>query len=120
MANTQDKDRLLMVFVLNREEFLGEILAGFLEIGISGATVLDSTGMGRILAYDIPIFAGLRGVLTGGRPHNKTIFSVLPDQETFQKAFELIEDICGSLDDPGNGVLFALPVVDARGFLARD
>ena len=120
MENTRDSGQLLMVFVLNREEFLDEILSGFLEIGITGATIVDSMGMGRILAYDIPIFAGLRGVLAGGRPHNKTILSVLPDKETYEKAFELIEDVCGNLADPGNGVLFALPVVDARGFLARD
>lgn len=106
-----------MIFVLNREEFLEEILSGFVEIGVTGATVLDSMGMGRILAYDIPIFAGLRGALAGGRPHNKTIISVLPDRETFERAADMIEDVCGSLDDPGNGILFALPVIDARGML---
>jgi nitrogen regulatory protein PII len=120
MANTRDNGQLMMVFVLNREELLEEILSGFLEIGITGATVLDSMGMGRILAYDVPIFAGLRGVLAGGRPHNKTIISVLPDFVTYEQAAELIEDVCGDLNDPGNGVLFALPVVDARGFLAAD
>jgi len=104
-----------MVFVLNREEELEEILSGFLEIGIAGATIIDSMGMGRILAYDIPIFAGLRGMLSGGRPHNKTIFSVLPDKGTYDQAAELIEDICGSLEDPGNGILFAIPLRDVRG-----
>lgn len=106
-----------MVFVLNREELLGEILSGFLEIGITGATIIDSTGMGRILAFDIPIFAGLRGALAGGRAHNKTVLSVLKDRATYEKAVTLIEDVCGSLDDPGNGILFALPVADVRGVL---
>ena len=41
---------LLMIFVLNREELLEEVLSGFLEIGIGGATILDSTGMGRVLS----------------------------------------------------------------------
>ncbi|HLA41706.1 MAG TPA: hypothetical protein VJ417_17005 [Candidatus Glassbacteria bacterium] len=109
-----------MVFVLNREELLGEILSGFLEIGITGATILDSMGMGRILAFDIPIFAGLRGTLAGGRPHNKTILSVLKDRATYEKAAELIEDVCGSLDDPGNGILFALPVAYAKGILRQE
>ena len=119
MGNTK-AEQLLMIFVLNREELLEEILSGFVEIGVSGATILDSMGMGRILAYDIPIFAGLRGALAGGRPHNKTIISVLPARETFERAAELIEDVCGSLDDPGNGILFALPVIDARGVLRMD
>ncbi|MCE5272050.1 hypothetical protein LLH00_12310 [bacterium] len=106
---------LLMIFVLNREELLEEILSGFLEIGIGGATILDSTGMGRVLSHDIPIFAGLQGMLSGGRPHNKTILSVLPDRETFEQAAELIEDICGSLERPGTGILMALPLEIVRG-----
>ncbi|OGF99296.1 MAG: hypothetical protein A3F83_13195 [Candidatus Glassbacteria bacterium RIFCSPLOWO2_12_FULL_58_11] len=118
MANTR-AEPLLMILVLNHEELLEEVLAGFLEIGIGGATILDSMGMGRVLAFDIPIFAGLRGALAGGRPHNKTILSVLPDRETYEKAVELIEDVCGSLQDPGNGIVFALPLLDARGVLNR-
>jgi len=106
---------LLMVFVLNREEYLDEILSGFLEIGIGGATIIDSMGMGRILSHDVPIFAGLQGMLSGGRPHNKTIFSVLPDKETFRAAAELIEDVCGKLEDKGTGILFSLELTDVRG-----
>ena len=48
----------LLIAVINQEELLDEILAGFLELGITGATVLRSEGMGRLLAHDIPIFAG--------------------------------------------------------------
>ena len=106
---------LLMIFVLNREELLEEVLSGFLEIGIGGATILDSMGMGRVLSQEIPIFAGLQGMLSGGRPHNKTILSVLPDHETFERASEIIEDICGSLNKPGAGILMALPLEKVRG-----
>ncbi|MEA1997657.1 MAG: hypothetical protein U9N45_08445 [Gemmatimonadota bacterium] len=106
---------LLMIFILNREELLDEILSGFLEIGIAGATVIDSMGMGRILSHDIPIFAGFRGMLSGGRPSNKTILSVLPDRETYEQAAELIEDICGDLSKAGSGILLAVPLADVRG-----
>ncbi|MBN2289539.1 MAG: hypothetical protein JXQ83_09430 [Candidatus Glassbacteria bacterium] len=108
-----------MVFVLNREEYLDEVLSGFLEIGIGGATIIDSMGMGRVLSHDIPIFAGMRGALSGGRPHNKSIFSVLPDRETFQAAAELIEDVCGKLETEGTGILFALELSDVRGLKPR-
>jgi nitrogen regulatory protein P-II 1 len=106
---------ILMVFVLNREEYLDEVLAGFVEIGIGGATIIDSMGMGRILTQDIPIFAGLQGMLSGGRPHNKTVLSVLPDRKTFEAAAELIEDVCGNLETEGVGILFALDLADVRG-----
>ena len=55
---------ILMVFVLNREEYLDEILSGFVELGIGGATIIDSMGMGRILSHDIPIFAGMQDSLS--------------------------------------------------------
>ena len=39
----------LLVFVLNREELLEQVLEAYVEAGISGATILDSEGMGRFL-----------------------------------------------------------------------
>jgi len=39
----------LFVLVLNRVELLEEILERLLRAGIPGATIIDSTGMGRTL-----------------------------------------------------------------------
>ena len=104
----------LLVFVLNQEEYLDEILSAFVEVGVKGATVIDSVGMGRILAHDIPIFAGLRHLLEGNRPYNKTIFAVVEDGKV-DEVIAVIEDICGSLDKPGSGLLFTLPVSKVKG-----
>ena len=62
----------MLVAVLNREEWLEDILAGFLELGITGATVLDTEGMGRLLSHEIPIFAGLQTLTSRSRPRNST------------------------------------------------
>ena len=43
----------LLIAVINDVDLMDEVLAGFLEIGITGATVLDSEGMGRVLSHDI-------------------------------------------------------------------
>jgi len=37
----------LLILILNRVEKIEKVLEGFLEIGISGATVVDNVGMGR-------------------------------------------------------------------------
>ena len=50
----------LLIIVLNKEEYLDDVLEAFIETGITGATIVDSVGMGKTLAYHIPIFAGLR------------------------------------------------------------
>ena len=100
----------LLIAVINQEELLDEILAGFLDIGITGATVLRSEGMGRLLAHDIPIFAGLNSLIVRTRPQNQTIFSVIRDQAKIDRAIELVQQICGDLNKPATGIVFTLPI----------
>ena len=71
----------LFIFVLNKEEHLEEILEAFLELGMTGATIVDSIGMGRILAHDIPIFAGFRSLMQESRSGNKTIITVVLEEK---------------------------------------
>jgi len=104
----------LVIFVLNKEEYLDEILEAFVEMDIHGATVLDSIGMGRILAHDIPIFAGFQNLLHESRPGNKTIFTVINDDK-FTLLRREIEHILGDLDEPGNGILLCLAVDYVKG-----
>ena len=105
----------LLLFVLNKEEHLEEILEMFLELDIHGATIIDSIGMGRILAHDIPIFAGFRALMQESRPGNKTIFSVIQD-EKIPLVTNGIEQICGRLDEAGSGILITIPIGIVKGF----
>lgn len=99
----------LLVAVINDPEKLDEILSGFLELGVTGATIVSSEGMGRLLSHDIPIFAGLQTLLSGSRPQNRMIFSVVPDT-LVDPALELLQDVCGNLASPATGIAFVLPV----------
>ena len=99
----------LLVAVINHEECVDDILAGFVEIGITGATVIDSRGMGRVLSREVPIFAGVRSLDAHSRSHNRTIFCVA-EQEKADAAIALIQEICGSLDTPGRGIVFTVPI----------
>lgn len=99
----------LLIAVVNHEENLDQILAGFLELGITGATIVDSAGMGRMLTHDVPIFAGLRALGERSRPRNQTVFSVVEDEKV-DAAIALIQDVCGSMETAGAGIVFAVPV----------
>jgi len=62
----------LLVDVLEHTEHLPSILEGFAKIGVTGTTVLDSIGMGRILmksGADIPAIDVIREVLAKGKPY---------------------------------------------------
>ncbi len=104
-----DPTTRLLVAVINDPEKLDEILSGFLELGVTGATVVPSEGMGKLLSSDIPIFAGLQAFLAGSRPQNRMIFSVLP-KALVDPALSLLQDVCGNLASPATGIAFVLPV----------
>ncbi len=100
----------LLVCVINKPELLDDVLAGFIEVGVSGCTVIDSKGMWKIIAQDVPIFSGFKSLFGGVRESNYTIFSVIKDKETLENAINLIQKIYGSFNEPAAGILFTLPV----------
>ena len=104
----------LTVLILNKEEHLEALLEGYVEIGITGATIIDSIGMGHILSSDVPIFAGLRFMFAGSRPYNKTILSVITDDK-IEPLKELITKVLGPLEESGRGIMFMLDVCEVVG-----
>jgi nitrogen regulatory protein PII len=105
----------LLVCVVNREEHLDRVLSGLVELGITGATVLNSQGMAQRVARQLPVLAGLQSVREGMRPHNATVFSVVRDHDKVEAAVRMISETCGDLVQPGTGVVFTIPVTLAKG-----
>ncbi|OQA59779.1 MAG: hypothetical protein BWY40_01097 [bacterium ADurb.Bin270] len=99
----------LIVLVIKQAKFLDEILTGFVDIGIRGATVVGGRGMGQVLSSDVPIFASLKDMLPGLDFDTHMVFSVA-DREQVEKAMALVKEVCGDCDEDGIGVLFTLPV----------
>lgn len=105
----------LLIAVINETDRIEEILARFLEIGVTGATLVDSEGMGHVLSQDPPAFAGLQSLRSATRPRNTTIFSVIPDDAKVTAALAVIEEVCGGLEGPATGVAFTVDVDRALG-----
>lgn len=99
----------LLIAVINQEERMEEILSGFLEIGITGATLINTEGMGRLLASEVPIFAGLEALAGRTRPRNQTLFSVIDDDKV-DRALALLQEVCGDFSQPATGIVVTLPV----------
>jgi len=106
----------LLVFVLNKEELLEDVLEAYVEAGLPGATILDSEGLGYYLAYEVPLFAGFKEFLKGNKPYNKTILSVVKDDRAVKRLVPILDEITGGLDQPGTGVMFLLPIEWGYGF----
>lgn len=105
----------LLIAVINDPHKIEEIMEAFLEIGITGATIIDSFGMGKVISQDIPIFAGFRNLLAGSTSSNKTIFSVIKEREKVESAFKSLQKICGNLQSPSTGIAFTIPLNKVQG-----
>jgi nitrogen regulatory protein PII len=108
----------LLVNVLEQIESLPAILAEFAKIGIKGSTVINSTGMGRVLMQVGAATDGMeeiKGILSKMELSNKTIFTVVPNRNTLKEAIGIVKSFCGDLTEPGKGILFALPLEIVEG-----
>jgi len=108
----------LLVQVLEQPEHLAGLLEGFAKAGVTGTTVLDSIGMGRILlesGADVPALQVIKDVLAKGKPTNKTVFAVVRDEDILQKAIKVVRSLCGDLNTPGKGILFPLRLDTVHG-----
>lgn len=102
----------VLIMVLNKTNYLEDIIKEFNNCGIRGATIIESTGMAKILTScgeEIPMFGSLKMLLNEKRPFNKTIFTVLKDEQV-KIAVDAIKNVVGDLKKPGVGILFTLPV----------
>lgn len=105
----------LLICVVNNTAKVNEIISGFVQIGVTGATVIDSHGTAEIAAAQVPVFAGFRHLVQSNRRPNRTIFSIIKDDETLDKAMQVIEEACGDLEDSSTGIMFTVPVYRVKG-----
>ena len=63
-------DLRLLILIARDEAALDELVTGILDAGLTGATILESRGLGAVLRQDLPVFAGIAALLpqhTGSR-----------------------------------------------------
>ena len=108
-----DEMTQLLVMVLDDPALLDRVLEAWLNAGVSGLTVLDSTGVEgareRADRKDLPTFLGYCRLLHADQHGHYTLFTVA-DAETIQRVVPATEAIVGDLNAPRTGILFTLPV----------
>ena len=110
----------MILFVLHDAEKLRAVLAAWEEVGISGATVLFSTGIGRIresqaLRDDLPIMPSLEDFYPLTESLGRTIFTITDDESLVEKIIQATESVVGNLDEPKRGILAVLPTTVIHG-----
>lgn len=105
----------LLMMVLDDTSRLNDVLQAWQTAGVRGVTILESTGMQRVIERHKPSAArGAFGGLFGGMVGHKTIFAVVDDLEMAEAAMRQAELVV-SLNEPSTGIAFLVPVMAAWG-----
>lgn len=107
----------LVILVLNKVEKLDNFLESLMEYGITGATIINSTGLVKELSKkcnDYPIFSSIRMFLDFSHHESKTIFMALKDEQV-ETVRKIVREVIGDLSQPDTAVLFTLPLFSAEG-----
>ncbi|SEU31917.1 hypothetical protein SAMN05443270_5182 [Lacrimispora sphenoides] len=104
----------VLFIVLNTVDSLDDILSGFVREGISGATILDSQGMGSAIVNNenrsAPLFSALHMLLSDSHPYSKTIFTVLENESLVDKAVAVVQEAVDGISGIGGGFMFTVPI----------
>jgi nitrogen regulatory protein P-II 1 len=111
----------MILFVLNDPTRLLDLMKAWEQAGVSGATVLSSTGMGRIhqsiaLRDDLPLMPSVSDFFVQSEDLSRTIFTIIRD-DLVEAIIKVTGDIVGDLDQPGKGILIVLPVDSVHGLI---
>ena len=102
----------MLIMVLDNVAHLNEVLAGWERAGVRGVTILESTGLHRVLLRHRPdaAYAGFGRIFGNTSAGHNTLFAVVESMAVIEAAVAATEAIVGKLDDPNTGIMFALPV----------
>jgi nitrogen regulatory protein PII len=115
----------MVLLVLDDVNHCSPVLDAWEAAGVSGITILDSTGLGRVRAAnrfrdDFPLMPSIANLMKSREERHRTIFTVVDSDEMVDKLVRVTQEITGGLDAPNQGVIFVLPVSRAIGLRPGD
>ncbi|MDA3851717.1 MAG: PTS sugar transporter subunit IIA [Spirochaetaceae bacterium] len=110
----QKKEEMsLLSLYLFDEDLIYDVLELFLQLGLDGANISESFGMGEYIS-NIPLFAGFLGFMNDRTNRSKQIQVLIP-KSRIDVVVEGIESITGDLDKKQGAALMITPVLLWKG-----
>lgn len=108
----------MIVCVIDQPEHLNPVITAWRENGISGVTILESTGLHRLgelppvpMRYAFGSASAERG--------NITLFTVVENEEMIQRCLELTEAVIGDFSSPNTGIFVSWPLGFTKGVTGK-
>jgi hypothetical protein len=105
----------MVLFVLDDPNRLDELLAAWSDAGISGATIIESTGIRRRLTQTVPmrfLYQAANPLIEEG---HVTLLAIVADEDKARLCLQATEALVGDLTGPNTGVFAAWPLTLVKG-----
>ncbi|HPN61097.1 MAG TPA: hypothetical protein PLO88_03065 [Bacilli bacterium] len=113
-SKEKGENMVALFIILNQEEYLEDVLRKLVHLGVGGATIIDSQGMGAAIVHNridsIPLFGSLKNLLAGSNPYNKTIMTVIKEEALLEKTMQAVNEIFVADKQRQAGFMFTVPV----------
>ncbi len=107
----------MLMFVLDDPQQLDPILEAWEALGVSGVTIVESTGYQRRKKQRarLPMRFSFEPLALGGEEGHYTLFTIVSDEAQARQCLSAAEGVLGDLDGPDTGVLAAWPLSVVKG-----
>lgn len=102
----------MVMLVLDDPQQLDAVLEAWAERGVTGATIVESTGLHRRRKHIPMRYAYAESLVETG---NVTLFVAVQDEDMVKSCLAAVEDIVGDLSGPNTGVMMAWPIPFSKG-----
>lgn len=109
----------MVLVVIDDPEKVDDVLEALEAGGITGATIIESTGLHRRQKKHVP----MRYLYTSPEAEeteNITLFTIVPDAAIAEKSRLIVESVVGDLDQPNTGIFAAWQLDQVKGVTPRD
>lgn len=116
----EPKQNYLMVFTLNEPEHSQDILSAMVELGITNASIVESSSMAKKLAYEMPLFAGLAYMTSSKSKSSELILAHVEDKKIAFQLAKLLKENGIDLEKRGVGFIQLIKVDGIIGNFEED
>ncbi len=81
-----------LTIFLYKERYMEDIMMALTAAGLNNTVVIDGLNMENVLAFNVPVFAGLRGELSRSPKFCKVIFTLIEDKSVIEEILESLEE----------------------------
>ena len=109
----------MLLFVLDNPNHLDKVLDAWEEVGVSGVTIIESTGINRHRKAKLAGQAFMSGInrllVQSDVEGHYTLFTIVKGEDKVRECIAAVEDVIGNLLEDGTGVMAAWPVSIVKG-----